>query len=82
MTDMKDNVCGKTLHELVNMIPFNTQGISVFLKQRDDPNDAPGTHAADDFSVRGILKSHPELANAKVVNHSDFYGMTVLRVAL
>ena len=70
---------GKTLNEVLN--DGNSvfiYGISVFALQND--SDTTGMIEAQEFSLRKILRDHPELRTARVVSHNDFFGESVFRV--
>lgn len=53
-------------------------GYSVFVLQNE--NDKTGKHIDTSYSVRAILREHPEIANYRVKYENDFFGTTVLRV--
>ena len=72
------NPIGKTLLEVARDCSLHYNGYSVFVLQ--DENDTTGKHLDEDFSVRLILKKHPEYADYKVKFENDFFGTTVLRV--
>lgn len=78
------NPIGKTLKRINRVVEqdFGSKGLTVFLKEPDDPKSAPGKCIEHDFTLSTILFKHPELEYAKVVEYDDFYGETILRVVL
>ncbi len=69
---------GRTLEEVMREGTVYTQGVCVFVLA--DEKDKVGKRVAEGFSLRTILKIHPELRNARVVKHNDFFGESVFRV--
>lgn len=72
------NPIGKTLAEVAretNADFFN--GYSIFLLQ--DKNDTTGKWVDESYSVRAILKEHPEISDYVVKLENNFYGTNVLR---
>ena len=73
------NPIGKTLAQIANETKADFGGgYSVFVLQ--DETDTIGKEIDMSYSVRAILKDHPEIANYKVKLENGFYGTTVLRV--
>lgn len=75
------NPVGKTLrmvHDCGNVIFIS--GIAVYVLK--DENDSIGTLYAEEFSLRKILRDHPELRASVVVSHNDFFGESVFRVRM
>ena len=70
---------GHTLQEVLedgNSI-FHT-GVAVHALSFE--GDELGDPVAEDYSLRKILRDHPELRTARVVSHNDFFGESVFRV--
>ena len=73
------NPIGKTLAEIAAETTADFRGgYSVFVLQ--DEIDTTGKEIDTSYSVKAILKNHPEIANHKVKLENDFYGTTALRV--
>lgn len=73
------NPIGKTLDEIAKETTTDLWGgYSIFELQ--DEADTIGKEIDMSYSVKAILKNHPEIANYKVKYENDFYGTTVLRV--
>ena len=72
------NPIGMTLEQVMGEGSIYTQGVAVFVLT--DEKDTVGKRVAEDFSLRTILKNNPELRNARVVSHNDFFGESVFRV--
>ncbi len=75
------NPIGKTLEKVLN------DGNAVFISgiaihALKDENDSIGEPYAEEFSLRKILRDHPELRAAIVVSHNDFFGESVFRVRI
>lgn len=71
---------GRTLEDVLSEGTYYSQGVSVFVLA--DDRDTVGKMMAEDFSLMAILKNHPELRDAKVVRHEDFFGESVFRVEM
>ncbi len=70
---------GKTLAEVAAETIFDlTDGYSVFLLYNED--DLTGREIEMSYSVKAILKNHPELSECVVKRANDFYGIWVFRV--
>lgn len=69
---------GKTLEEVLTEGASYPKGVAVFLL--DDEEDEVGKIVDEEFSLRTILKNHPELRTARVVQYNDFFGESVFRV--
>jgi len=70
---------GKTLKEIHddgNAVFIH--GISIFVLR--NKKDTVGVLEAQEFSLRKILRDHPELRGAVVASHNDFFGESVFRV--
>ena len=73
------NPIGKTLAEIaVETTADFRGGYSVFILQAE--SDTIGKEIDMSYSVRAILKNHPEIANYKVKFENNYYNTTVLRV--
>lgn len=72
---------GKTLEQVLDEgnIVFMS-GIAIYVLK--DENDGIGEIEAEEFSLRKILRDHPELRPAVVVSHNDFFGESVFRVRM
>lgn len=70
---------GKPLVEVAKETdPDFRGGYSVYVLQNE--NDDTGKHIDTSWSVRAILRKHPEISDYKVKFENDFFGTTVLRV--
>ena len=70
---------GKALVEVAKETDADFRGgYSVYVLQNE--NDETGKHIDTSYSVRAILREHPEIANYNVKFNNDFFGTTVLRV--
>jgi len=69
---------GKTLHEIaMETEPDHRNGYSVFLlKNKDDPY---GKELQLSYSVKAILREHPDVAQWRVHKYNDFLGCAVFR---
>lgn len=73
------NPIGKTLAEIAEETEADFRGgYSVFVLENEKDN--VGKEIDMLYSVKAILKNHPEIANYKVKYENDFFGTTVLRV--
>ena len=76
---------GKTLQEILDtnfFVARGFSGVSVFVKQPDEPLDKPGKRCAEDLNLGAVLKTHEEWRQAKVVDHNTFCGESGFRVGL
>lgn len=73
-----ENYVGNLLKSLAKCSGIHRGGYRVFLL--DGKDDDTGKLIAADFSVRGILRQHPELSGAKVKYAKDYCGEIILRV--
>lgn len=70
---------GKTLAEVAAETVLDLiNGYSVFLLYNED--DLTGREVETSYSVKAILKNHPELSECVVKRANDFYGTWVFRV--
>jgi len=69
---------GITLKQVMSECSVYTHGVSVFVLSGE--KDMIGKRVSTGFSLRTILKNHPELRDARVVLHDDFFGESVFRV--
>lgn len=73
------NPIGKTLAEIANETTVDFRGGYSIVELQDEA-DTIGKEIDMSYSVKAILKNHPEIENYKVKYENDFYGTTVLRV--
>ncbi len=72
---------GKTLEKVLDEgNPVFIRGIAIYALK--DENDNTGEIEAEEFSLRKILRDHPQLRTAVVVSHNDFFGESVFRVRM
>ena len=73
------NPTGKTLAEVAAETGADPRnGFCVMILQ--SPSDQYGKELDFTYSVREILRRHPEVAKYKVKYHNNFFGALVLRV--
>ena len=69
---------GKTLAEVAKETRPTLSGYIVMILQ--DEEDTTGKRLDELYSVKAIIKEHPEIAKYKVKFENDFFGELVLRV--
>lgn len=69
---------GYTLADLATMTGFNYKGWCIF--QLRSKEDTTGARICEDFTLRNILRRHPELQGMIVKYAHEYYGEIVLRV--
>lgn len=69
---------GKTLAEVAEETRPALSGYIVMILQ--DEEDTTGKRLDELYSVKAIIKEHPEIAKYKVKFENDFFGELVLRV--
>lgn len=69
---------GKTLVDLAKVTGSNYKGWAVFLLR--DEKDDTGARMGEAFTLREILRRHPELTDCVVKYSNDYFGQNVLRV--
>ncbi len=76
---MDELYLGKTLAVIAEETePDHYGGYSVFLLYNE--NDLTGREISVSYSVKAILKEHPEISGFVVKRTNDYYGTRVLRV--
>lgn len=69
---------GKTLAEVAKGTRSSLGGYSIMILH--DEEDTTGKLLDTSYSIKAIIKEHPEIANYKVKFENDFFGELVLRV--
>lgn len=93
-----EEVIGKTLEEILkedlakSTLPLWVTGLlqitaglhvtPVSVHVLDGADDELGMPYAEEFTLRQILRDHPELRQAKVEHYNDFFGEDVFRVRI
>ena len=72
----------KEISKIHNGLNCPSYGVAVFLLDADDVDGAPGVPIDDSWSLDEILRVHPELENAHVVDQICSFGTEILRVRL
>lgn len=73
-----ENYIGNRLRSLAECTNIHYKGYRVFMLSGEE--DTTGQFVAADFSIRGILRQHPEIARAVVKYAKDYCGEIILRV--
>lgn len=76
--DKLQNYVGYTLGDLAALTGFNYKGWCIF--QLRSKEDTTGARICEGFTLRNILRRHPELQDLIVKYAHDYYGENVLRV--